>query len=299
MDAGRNPGMMLLSLAAREPMPRPSRFRILHVAVTALALHATGNARAEDVPYVPTPPEVVVAMLKAASAGPADTVIDLGSGDGRIPIAAVRDFGARRALGIEINPRLVREARIAAENAGVADRVAFSEGNLFGYDFSSATVLTMYLLPELNLRLRPKILAMKAGTRVVSHEFTMGDWMPDAVRMPLDERHPQGPAFIYLWVVPADVAGVWRWKDGSQRITMTIRQSFQAIDPAVAVNGMPAAIEAAALSGDRLRVVVVRAAYGRMVYDGHVTGDVVAGIAVRADGGGAPWSARRAATDGR
>ncbi len=132
-------------------------------AVAVAWLSAIASARAEDVPYLPTPPEVVVTMMKAGSVGPGDTVIDLGSGDGRIPITAVKDFGARRALGVDINARLVREAQAAARSAGVSDRVEFREGDLFGYDFSSATVLTMYLLPELNLRLRPKILAMKPG----------------------------------------------------------------------------------------------------------------------------------------
>lgn len=264
----------------------------------AASFFATAPASAEDVPYVPTPPEVVTTMLKAASTGAGDVVIDLGSGDGRIPIAAVKDFGARRAEGIEINPRLVREARAAAASAGFADRVAFSEGNLFGYDFSAATVLTMYLLPELNLRLRPKVLAMRPGTRVVSHEFPMGDWMPDAVWMPLDERHPQGPAFVYLWVVPADAAGEWRWDEGARRFAMNIRQAYQAIVPTIAIDGTPAAIEAASLVGDRIRIVVSGGTFGRTVYDGRLAGDILAGVAVRADGGGAPWSAWRP-TDGR
>lgn len=264
----------------------------------AASLFATAPAWAEDVPYVPTPPEVVTTMLKAASTGAGDVVIDLGSGDGRIPIAAVKDFGARRAEGVEINPRLVREARAAAAGAGIADRVAFSEGNLFGYDFSTATVLTMYLLPELNLRLRPKVLAMRPGTRVVSHEFPMGDWMPDAVWMPLDERHPQGPAFVYLWVVPADAAGEWRWDEGARRFAMNIRQAYQAIVPTIAIDGTPAAIEAASLVGDRIRIVVSGGAFGRTAYDGRLAGDILAGVAVRADGGAAPWSAWRS-TDGR
>jgi SAM-dependent methyltransferase len=264
------------------------------VAFGVAGLCAITSVRAEDVPYVPTPPEVVVTMLKAASVGPDDTVIDLGSGDGRIPIAAVKAFGARRALGIEINSRLVREAQAAAESAGIADRVEFREGNLFGYDFSGATVLTMYLLPELNLRLRPKILAMRPGTRIVSHEFTMGDWMPDASWMPLDERHPQGPAFVYLWIVPADVAGVWRWEEGSRRFEMTIRQVYQAINPAITIDGVAAQIEAARVNGDHIRIVLPGTLYGYTVYDGHIARDIVSGIAVRADGGGAQWSAWRA-----
>lgn len=263
-------------------------------AVAVAWLSAIASARAEDVPYVPTPPEVVVTMMKAGSVGPGDTVIDLGSGDGRIPITAVKDFGARRALGVDINARLVREAQAAARSAGVSDRVEFREGNLFGYDFSSATVLTMYLLPELNLRLRPKILAMKPGTRIVSHEFTMGDWMPDASWMPLDERHPQGPAFVYLWIVPADVSGAWRWEEGPRRFEMVIRQAYQTITPAITINGMPAPLESAILTGDRIRIVLTRTAYGHTVYDGHVARDIVSGIAIRADGGGVPWSAWRA-----
>lgn len=276
-------------------MPFVSALRaFVRLAVPAVAgLCVTASARAEDVPYVPTPTEVVATMLKAASTGPGDLVIDLGSGDGRIPIAAVRDFGARRGIGIEISHRLVNEARAAAQSGGVADRVEFREENLFGYNFSRATVLTMYLLPDINLKLRPKILAMKPGTRIVSHEFNMGDWMPDASWMPLDERHPQGPAFVYLWVVPANVAGVWRWQEGSQRLEMTVRQIFQAISAAIAIDGTPVAVETATLTGDRIRVVVSRAVYGRTAYDGRVTGDIVVGTMVRTDGGGAPWNVSR------
>jgi SAM-dependent methyltransferase len=258
------------------------------------AFNAIAPARAEDVPYVPTPPEVVATMLRAASIGADDTVIDLGSGDGRIPIAAVRDFGARRALGVEINPKLVSQAQVAAQRAGVADRVTFREGNLFDFDFRAATVVTMYLLPELNLRLRPKILAMAPGTRIVSHEFTMGDWMPDAAWMPLDKRHPQGPAFVYLWLVPADVAGAWQWEEGTRQFVMTVRQTYQKIEPTLTLGGAPVAVETATLSGDRIRVVIAGMGYGRTVYDGRVADDALSGIAVRADGGGAPWSASRA-----
>ena len=150
-----------------------------------------------DVPYVPTSPKIVNAMLELAQVGETDIVYDLGSGDGRIVIAAVKDFGARRGAGIDIDAKLVAEATENARKAGVAEKTRFIEGNLFEQDFSEATVVTMYLLPEINLRLRPKILALKPGTRVVSHRFDMGDWQPEKT-VEVEGRK------IYLWRVPAN-----------------------------------------------------------------------------------------------
>jgi len=131
-----------------------------------------------DVPYVPTPPEVVNRMLEVAQVGPKDFVIDLGSGDGRIAIAAVKNHGARGAMGVDINPERIAEAQANAQEAGVTDKVEFREQNLFETDFSQASVLTMYLLPDVNMVLRPKILELAPGTRVVSHAFDMEDWKP-------------------------------------------------------------------------------------------------------------------------
>ena len=141
---------------------------------------ATGQLRTPDVIYVPTPPEVVAAMLKAAKVGPGDIVYDLGSGDGRIPIAAVKDFGAARATGIDIDPQRIKEAEANRAQSGVGDRVRFLNQDLFATNFSDATVVTLYLLPSLNLKLLPKLKAeLKPGTRIVSHAFNMGDWEPE------------------------------------------------------------------------------------------------------------------------
>jgi SAM-dependent methyltransferase len=151
-----------------------------------------------DVPYVPTSPEVVDAMLKLANVKKGDVVYDLGCGDGRIVVAAARDYGAT-GVGVDIDPQRIREANENARAAGVTGKVKFIQGDLFKTDFSKATVVTMYLFPEVNLKLRPKILAMKPGTRIVSHAFDMGDWEPEqTIRV--------GSSTIYLWTVPAKKA---------------------------------------------------------------------------------------------
>ncbi len=152
-----------------------------------------------DVPYVQTPHEVVTQMLRLADVGRNDVVYDLGSGDGRLVIAAARDFGAR-GVGVEIDPRLVAQSVESARRAGVGDRVTFREQDLFQTDLADATVVTLYLSPALNLRLRPKLLReLRAGARIVSHDFDMGDWPPArALRIDVRERASQ----VYLWVVP-------------------------------------------------------------------------------------------------
>ncbi|WP_423602152.1 SAM-dependent methyltransferase [Sphingomonas sp. MS122] len=148
-----------------------------------------------DVPYLGTRPAVVAQMLDMAQVGPGDHVIDLGTGDGRILIAAARDRGAR-GLGIDIDPVMVAKARANAERAGVADRVRFETADLFETDLGEADVVTMFLLPEVNLRLRPRLLAqLEPGTRIVSHAFDMGDWRPDETRR-------VGSAVVHLWRVP-------------------------------------------------------------------------------------------------
>jgi SAM-dependent methyltransferase len=151
--------------------------------------------RNPDVVYVPTPTPVVNEMLRLANVQSTDLVYDLGSGDGRIVITAARDRGAR-GIGIDIDPQRVQEANERAQKAGVSDRVQFRQQDLFQTDFSNATVVTLYLLPELNLRLRPKLLReLKPGTRVVSHAFNMGDWKPEKV-VEVDGRT------VYYWIVP-------------------------------------------------------------------------------------------------
>jgi hypothetical protein len=153
-----------------------------------------------EVPYVPTNDKVVEEMLKVAKVGKNDVLYDLGSGDGRIPITAARKFGTR-GVGVDIDPDRVKEARENATKAGVADKVKFMQQDLFETDIKEATVVTLYLLPEVNLRLRPKLLAeLKPGTRVVSHNYDMGDWKP---AKSLTVKLPDGDHYVYFWVVPA------------------------------------------------------------------------------------------------
>lgn len=159
-----------------------------------VVLVAAGCARAPDVPYQPTPDSVVSGMLDLAKVGPGDYLIDLGSGDGRIPIAAAQR-GAR-ALGVEIDPALVSQSRDNASAVGVADRVSFREQDLFETDLRDATVVTLYLFPQINLRLRPKLREqLRPGARVVSHNWDMGDWKPDRQEIIFGKR-------VYLWIIP-------------------------------------------------------------------------------------------------
>ena len=153
--------------------------------------------RTPDVVYVPTPTKVVDAMLKAAEVGPKDVLYDLGSGDGRIPITAAKRWGTR-GVGIDIDPQRIREAKRNAQQAGVTDKVKFIEGDLFEADLSEATVITLYLLPNLNLRLRPTLLELEPGTRIVSHAFDMGDWEPE-------QTIDVDGATVYHWTVPETV----------------------------------------------------------------------------------------------
>jgi predicted O-methyltransferase YrrM len=158
--------------------------------------------RQADVPYVPTPKEVVDRMLQLANVTGDDTLYDLGSGDGRIVITAAQRYGTR-ATGIDINPELVQQSQANAQAANVADRVEFVQQDLFQTDLSKATVVTLYLLPDINLKLRPKLLReLKPGTRIVSHDFNMGEWEPEQV---VQVQTPNRQHTIYYWVVPENV----------------------------------------------------------------------------------------------
>jgi SAM-dependent methyltransferase len=184
--------------------------RLFTLAATA-AFAAAAAAAPDEVPFVTTPDAVTLAMLELAGTGAADRVIDLGSGDGRIVITAARRFGAR-GLGVEIVPGLVARSRANARAAGVADRVEFREQDLFATDLAGATVVTMYLLPEVNLQLRPRLLGLAPGTRIVSHDWDLGDWRPDR-RLTLDVPDKaigrEKRSTLMLWTVPAAVHGLW------------------------------------------------------------------------------------------
>lgn len=179
--------------------------RTLLLALLCATLPATAA-----VPYVPTPEEVTGTMLSISGVGPKDYVIDLGSGDGRIVIGAAQR-GAR-ALGVEINSALVDTSRINAKAAGMEERARFVEQDLFRTDLSQATVITMYLLPHVNMELRPRLLALAPGTRIVSHDWDLGDWTADRFVVVQGLRNPGGydkTSTVYFWIVPAKVQGVW------------------------------------------------------------------------------------------
>ena len=176
--------------------PVPFLALILAAVVTATA--QTPTAKTPDVPYVPTHEKVVAEMLKVANVKKADVLYDLGSGDGRIVITAAKKFGTR-GTGIELVPSLVREARENAEKAGVSQLTKFVEGDIFEAEISDATVVTLYLLPAVNMKLRPKLLALRPGTRIVSHNYDMEDWKPEkTIKLHLSD----GEHTVYYWVVP-------------------------------------------------------------------------------------------------
>ncbi len=233
----------------------------------------------KDVIWVPTPAPLVEKMLDLAKVTASDTVIDLGSGDGRLVIAAARR-GAR-AVGIEFAPEMVAISRQRATQAGVADRVRFVEGDLFAQDLSEATVVTMFLLPELNLRLRPRLLRLRPGTRVVSNTFGLGDWVADTIAAVGGECVAWCTA--QLWVVPADVRGTWRGAVG----TLVLRQDFQVVSGTLTAKDAPVTISRGRLLGDRLSFSV-----GGVEYAGRVSGDLVEGVTT-ANGAPAPWTIRR------
>jgi SAM-dependent methyltransferase len=241
---------------------------------------SSGIEDRRDVPFVPTPVAVVERMLELAEVAADDVVYDLGSGDGRIVILAAQKHGAR-AVGVEIDPELVAEANELARAAGVSDRVRFVEGDLFEVDLRPATAVTLYLLPAVNLRLRPRLLEqLRPGTPVVSHDFSMGDWEPD------HQERVEG-SDVYKWVVPAQVAGNWRWRraDGDAG-TAQLTQRFQFLDGDV--DG--SRIEDAILDGAEVHFAV-RATAER--YHGRVDGGVIRGTIAREGGGREPWVARR------
>ncbi|MFC3608674.1 class I SAM-dependent methyltransferase [Stutzerimonas tarimensis] len=231
-----------------------------------------------DVPYVPTPEPVVARMLEMADVQPEDYVIDLGSGDGRIAIAAVRDFDARQALGVDLNPVRVSEAVENAERAGVTDRVTFEEGDLFEKDISDATVLTMYLLPRVNLQLRPVILdTLEPGTRVVSHAFSMDEWEPD-------DTDVVSNSYIYLWIVPAKVDGDWQISTPEGDFSVSLMQQFQMVE------GVAEGLEPGIVKG-RLNGTQIEFTLDDRHYVGTVNGDSIEPVSM--EGAVANWSARR------
>src|SRR2546428_2157455 len=217
-------------------------------AVSAQKFEPQVGQAGKDVIWVPTPDEVVDRMLTMAQIGPNDFHMDLGSGDGKIVIAAAKR-GAK-ALGIEYNPDMVKVAQDNAQKAGVADKASFRRADIFQTDFSQATVITLYLLPALNMKLRPSILSMRPGTRVVSHSFSMEDWEADEIST-LDGRR------AYFWMVPASVMGNWTLDTGAQRVDLALEQTFQKINGNVMLQPVHAGLRDAKLRGPFIQFAYV------------------------------------------
>lgn len=237
------------------------------------------NALAQklDVAYVPTPDFAVKEMLDIANVGPGDYVIDLGCGDGRIVIAAAKRgaFGH----GVDLDPQRIKEARENALKAGVADRVIFEVENIFDTDFSRANVITMYLFPTINVKLRPTLLEkLEPGSRIVSHDFKMDEWEADKfVKM---NHHA-----VYFWVVPAKMEGKWRWMAGGDEFSMTAKQEFQNIQLDILSNDSSLSVNDSLLSGDRISFTATNTSnHKKYTYSGRVDGGKITGIVQVHDG---------------
>ena len=252
-----------------------------------------------DVPFVPTPPVVVEEILRLGNVGPDDFVMDLGSGDGRILIAAARKFGAR-GVGVDLDPDRIEESLYSAQIQGVSDRVTFQQQDLFKFDLSPATVITMYLLPSVNMKLRPRLLDLKPGTRIVSHDFDMEDWQPD--------QKSTVRKNVFLWIVPAKIAGRWRTTialpDGARSYDIEIRQKFQEIDGLARYEKKVAGLWNPRLQGERVSFVIVDDSGSldtNLYFEGRVSGDAMEGTIRRGIGKDQkqiPWRAVRAAGAG-
>jgi hypothetical protein len=243
----------------------------------------------KDVIWIPTPDSLVTKMLQAARTTENDVVYDLGAGEGKIPIAAAREFKAR-AVGIEYNPDMAALAKRNSERAGVADKVKIIAGDIFENDFSEATVVTLYLLPDLNLKLRPTILKMKPGTRVVSHAFNMRDWEPDDVIYDSERE-------AFLWIVPATVAGKWQFEEGGGGFkgTLDLIQAYQRVGGNMVMGKQSAALLGPKLSGNNFSFSFINSDGTLRSVRGKFDGDKFDGW-LRLEGYDTPISAKRIAT---
>ncbi|NLC70930.1 MAG: class I SAM-dependent methyltransferase [Desulfuromonadaceae bacterium] len=286
-------------------------FILLLLAIALPAYFRTQKKHSEiikpDVHYVPTPQNVVDEMLAMARVGSDDILYDLGCGDGRIVITAAKKWGTR-GIGIEIDPKLIRLSKGNAAKAKVEDRVTFYEQDLFETDFSEATVVALYLLPELNLRLRRKFLTeLRPGSRIVSHSWDMGEWEADDVRLSSPywlewfpgESPKRSP--LFMWVIPANVSGIWQWQEGNgsqDRKELRITQRFQ---KAEGVFSGPAGKNLAAveIAGESVQITideVIGEKIQRTIYQGRAEGDVIEGMVTFGHGPkkeNRPWRAVR------
>jgi SAM-dependent methyltransferase len=239
----------------------------------------------KDVIWVPTPDEVVDRMLRMAQVSATDLVYDLGAGDGKIAIAAAKKFGAR-SVGIEYDADMAKHAQGNVEKAGVAGRARIVKGDIFATDFSQASVVTMYLLPALNMKLRPTILAMRPGTRVVSHSFTMEDWEADEISS-MDGRR------AYFWLVPAIVGGGWALDAGSEKLELAFEQRFQKIEGTVGLGHTQGGLRDARLRGANISFAYIDGNSVRRDFTGRVNGGKMEGTFRAESGVEGRWSATK------
>jgi Methyltransferase domain len=271
-------------------------------ALALMVLLVPFSVQAEDLnpvkdagPYVPSPQSVVADMLRYADVGPADFLIDLGSGDGRIVLTAAKVFGAR-GFGVEIKEDLVRRSNEAAQKEGLAERVKFMKQDLFKTDMSQATVITMYLLPDTVNLLKDKFLnELKPGTRIVSHDYPLTGWIPEKyVQMDLEDKVQISgvtTTLIYLYVVPAKVAGKWNAQMppavSKQPATLQLKQQLTRVSGSARVDGKDVALEDVRLRGDR---ITFRLSGRRGEFSGRVSGNSIEGV-MDSGSAKAPWSA--------
>jgi hypothetical protein len=264
--------LLLLSAAATQAQPRSRE--------DCEAAHPASWGRAgKDVVWVPTFDAVVTAMLSMAKVTSGDVVLDLGAGDGKIAIAAAKPPYGARAVGIEFDPELAKRAACLVQVEGLADRVRIVEGDIFKEDFAGASVVTMYLLPQLNLCVRHRILALEPGTRVVSHQYTMADWAPEDSVQILGRD-------VHFWVVPARVDGVWDFQDSKEApFTIDLRQTFGALSGEITQGGVRAPVLSGTVHGLELRVTFEAAGtevkFSGTVRGGEITGVLLAGTTAR------------------
>jgi hypothetical protein len=252
------------------------------------------------VPYVQTPQNVVEAMLELAGVRGTDFLIDLGSGDGRIVITAARKYGAS-GVGVDYDNYLVKESNENALKAGVADRVRFVKEDFFETDLSAASVVTMYLLPEFNVRLRPKLLReLRAGSRIVSHDWDMGEWSPEAtIEVPAPEKKVglRKVSTLFLFIVPAQIAGQWETRvpvgDGAMDVVLELEQAFQKLGGIARVDGSARPIERAEVKGRYVAFRIDDAAGGAIRFQGNASADRIVGQVSTPDGRTHPWRALR------
>jgi SAM-dependent methyltransferase len=264
--------MLLLAVAVVQAQPSPR-------AECETAYPVARGRAGKDVVWVPTSDAVVHAMLTMAKVTPQDLVVDLGAGDGRIAIAAAKAFGAR-SLGIEYDPDMARLAGCLVQAEGVADKARIVEGDIFKEDFGRASVVTLYLLSQLNVCVRHRILAMEPGTRVASHQFTMADWDPD------ESAEVEGRN-VYLWVVPARVDGVWDFRDRRGKpFTIELRQTFGKVAGEITRGRVREPLLSATLRGRDLRFTFDTAGV-TVGFAGAVRGSEIAGMLSPGTTGGA------------